>query len=351
MSKAPPLESRQFLLVRMDRIGDLALSLPVDESLSEKFPQQPKPQWWITEGLGFVAKCAEPKRQVTELPRRISFSGFFTLLHKTRRERYAVAVVFHAPWWVSLLIFLAGIPVRMGVQSQWHSFLFFNRGVRQKRSRAEMNELEYNYQLVEQGLELPRGTLNRKVLRLTREPAAAAAPIIKDLSATLVNKQYVVIHPGMAGSARNWPIEKYAELANSLITQNHDVVITGTAADQEYLEPLRKLLMPSPALHWLDGKLNGVELIATLAHAKAVVAPSTGVAHLAASTGVRTVGIYSPVRVQHPRRWGPQGSKVSVLLPEVDCPGELACLGEACAKYDCMRLISAAEVLKEIQLP
>jgi ADP-heptose:LPS heptosyltransferase len=48
-----------------------------------------------------------------------------------------------------------------------------------------------------------------------------------------------------------------------------------------------------------------------------VIAPSTGVLHLAASLGTVSVGIYSPRRVEHPRRWGPKGIHTVYLVPQV----------------------------------
>jgi ADP-heptose:LPS heptosyltransferase len=38
---------------------------------------------------------------------------------------------------------------------------------------------------------------------------------------------------------------------------------------------------------------------------------------LAASLGTPAVGIYSPRKVEHPRRWGPRGPRVAYVLPPV----------------------------------
>ena len=319
---------RRILLVRMDRIGDLVLTLPVDENF-----QSSATQWWIPPGLSFITQAASPKRKAREVARRISFSGFFALLHEVRNENFDAAIVFHAPWWVSFLLWLARIPLRCGVKSQWHSFLFLNRAIRQKRSQAEVSELEYNFQLVEKSLRLPPGSLVRHTLQLV---GASEVERRKQLDTFgLTAGDYSVVHPGMGGSALNWPVKNYEELIRKLL-EKESVVITGTGADEPYLAPLRELISKEKRILWLDGKLKGPDLITVLSSARSVIAPSTGVLHLSASTSVPTLGIFSPVRVQQPRRWGPQGAKTATLMPEVDCPGETRCLGSVCAYYPCM---------------
>jgi len=277
------------------------------------------------------------------IPKQISFMEAFKLLTEVRRRRYDAAIVFHAPWWVSVLLWFARIPIRAGVRSQWYSFLFLNRALRQKRSLAEFSELEYNFKLFEAILELEPGTLPRASLNLHSDVEREFLLRRHGLKPG----SYNVVHPGMGGSALNWSTAKYDELIRALLARDEIVVITGTVTDASFLLPLRESLGNLTNIYWLDGKLTGRELVTLLAAARAVFAPSTGVLHLAASTGTPTIGIFSPVRVQHPKRWGPHGKKTATLLPpDIVCPGDLYCLGNRCRYFDCMTSISVTEVLK-----
>jgi heptosyltransferase I len=333
-----PSQTRRLLLIRMDRIGDLILTLPVDQALEPGTMVK----WWIPKGLSFITENAQPFREAREVERKISIQDFFKLLKAVRAEHFDSAVVFHAPWWVSLLMWLARIPLRAGVKSQWHSFLFLNRGIRQKRSLAEVSELEYGFRLMEEalGLKLTRSSLKLKGLQSTMLDAL--------LNKFLLHSQtYSVVHPGMGGSALNWPTERYEELVRTL-AKSETVVITGTKSDESYLAPLRERLQGVAQVLWLDGKLNGVELISILENARTITAPSTGVLHLAASTDRPTLGVFSPVKVQKPRRWGPKGARVTTLMPAFPCPGEMRCLGEACPYFDCMTTIQVAQALEAL---
>ncbi|MCM2282861.1 MAG: glycosyltransferase family 9 protein [Bdellovibrionaceae bacterium] len=329
------------LLVRLDRIGDLVLTLPVDESL-RKIDPHAEMQWWIPKGLGFVSAAASPRRDVREIDVRWNWIRFRALLADLKLHRPRMAIVFHAPWWISLLLFLAKVPVRAGPRSQWHQYLFFNRRIRQKRSDAKYHELEYNFQLTEGALRLGRGWLPRAHLHLQ-------APTNDDLHRFGLEKQgYVVVHPGMGGSALNWPLPMYAQLISKL-TEDTRVVITGTRSDEPYLKPIRDMLGDNPRVTWLDGILKGQELIMILQNAKAVVAPSTGVLHLAASAGAPTVGLFSPVHVQSATRWGPRGECVTTLSPNVKCPAKFKCLGQRCPHFDCMQRVTVDSVTHAIE--
>ena len=328
----------KVLLVRLDRIGDLVMTFPVDESLST-LDSKADVRWWIPPGLAFIAAHAEPRRNVRELARQFNYLRFRMLLDELRRDPPRLAIIFHAPWWVSLLFFLARVPVRAGPRSQWHHFLFLNRRVKQKRSRAEKSELEYNFQLLERSLNLGAGWLRRSRLKLT--PPASAPFVLEGFG--LEPGGYIVVHPGMRGSARNWPIPMWAQLIQRLTEQNR-VVITGTRGDAPYTQPIREMLSGNSNVVWLENKLNGPDLLSVLGYAKAVIAPSTGVLHLAASLGVPTLGLFSPVKVQSARRWGPHGNRTRVLIPEVDCPGIRSCLGEKCKEFDCMQKIDVSSV-------
>ncbi|RYZ66798.1 MAG: lipopolysaccharide heptosyltransferase family protein, partial [Proteobacteria bacterium] len=218
------------LLIRMDRIGDLVLTLPTDQALA-----QAEVEWWIPKGLSFVTDSASPKRSAREVGKEIGFQEFCKLVRDIRAQRYTLAVVFQAPWWVGLALFLARVPTRIGVRSKLPSFLFFNRGVRQKRSRSDRSELEYNFNLLEEGLRKPLGSLPRSTLQLAAPfPLEVLTRVLPPNAEALASHNYYVIHPGMGGSALNWPTEKYAELAREL-SKLRPVVVTGTKADEAYL--------------------------------------------------------------------------------------------------------------------
>jgi len=302
-----------IVLVRMDKIGDLVLTIPVDQHPA----LQGRPvHWLISAGMGFVTANASPVREATEFKRGFSAGEFLRMLRLLRTKRPQTIILLHNPWWVSFAAWLAGIPERMGRRSQWHSFLFVNIPIHQKRSASDRHESDFNFDLVEwaynhlgvrrtEGLEVIKKTYLHMQAPHVGETLASKA---------LIAGKYRVVHPGMAGSALNWPSEAFGELIERL-SQDMQVVVTGTKMDAKYLSTLEHL-RAKPNVRWFVEELKISELLDVLSGAKSVTAPSTGVLHLAASLGTPAIGIYSPRRVEHPRRWGPRGARVGVLLPK-----------------------------------
>lgn len=310
------MPSFETILIRMDRIGDLVVSLPVDThpALGDQ-----RVHWFITKGLGFVPEQSKPRREFTEFSRRFSIFEIFRMIRWFKTHKPFQVIVLHAPWWVTFCAWMAGVPIRMGRKSQWHSFLFLNLGVRQKRSDADRHESDYNFELVERSfsrLGVRTTTQFDKLLEHYLELEAPHPPKTltdRDLKA----RQYRVVHPGMGGSALNWPSSYYIELIEGLAREG-TVVVTGTYADNKFLTPIKAAVGSNENVRWMVDELKGPELLDVLAMAKSVVAPSTGVLHLAAALGTPSFGIYSPRKLEHARRWAPRGSYIETISPDVN---------------------------------
>jgi heptosyltransferase I len=329
------------IFLRLDKIGDLIATLPVDQLpwLQEK---NISVKWVIAKGLGFIAKSADPVREFLELDLKDSKASTARLIEFLKAEKPDVVVVFYAPWWVGYACLRAGVPLRVARRSQWHSFLFFNRGLRQSRSLAEKHEADYNRELVEFAFKQPAG----------QTPYLHLNPLVKRQlfeKYELRPGEYFVVHPGMAGSALNWPQSHYSILIEKLVNAG-TVVITGTSSDDPYLTELRPQWEKHPRVRWLQNKLSMEDLLSILKTARGVVAPSTGVLHLAASMNTPSVGIYSPILAHRAKRWGPRGPHAIALTPAVDCPATEHCWGEKCPFYPCMNDIKVNDVLKHLGL-
>lgn len=314
----------KIALVRLDKIGDLVCTLPVDQLPALRGAQI----WWIIAmGLGFIPAHANPGRRFLQINKANSFESFVTLVRFFRREKIGMVVSFQGPWWVSFAALVAGVKLRVGVRSQWHSFLFLNRSLRQRRSLADRHEADYNRELMEFALQASTAE-TRELWKKDPRGGAGPTPLLslrapetEDFWSRigLRDGAYVIVHPGMAGSAKNWPQKSYVTLIRELIEQ-HQVVITGTPADEPWLGEIRRELAHEPRVRWLVGEVSSTELLRLLEGARLVIAPSTGVAHLAAALGRPVVSIFSSVRVQSATRWAPRGPQVRIVSAPSDTP-------------------------------
>lgn len=322
----------KILFIRLDKIGDLVCTLCADDHPSLK---EDSKHWLISKGLEFIPEHAVPIRKYSSLTK--DWKGFKDLYEILNHDYFDASVSFQCPWWVHFLLFYFRVPIRVGVLSKWHSFLFLNAGLRQKRSRADFHESDYNFELVQVLVEKLKGE------KQTAQPTPVLT-LAGGKNEILLHKWhlkengYFIVHPGMAGSSLNWPQGQYIRFITYFHVAFPDlkIVVTGTLADSEYLDEILMRFEGRDFFLGLHGKINSYELLSLLSSSAGILAPSTGVLHLAASLGVPTFGIFSPIKVQHPTRWAPRGPITKTYLPLVNCPANHECLKEKCPHYNCM---------------
>jgi ADP-heptose:LPS heptosyltransferase len=124
--------------------------------------------------------------------------------------------------------------------------------------------------------------------------------------------EFACVHPG-ARSARPWPAERFATVADALAAAGLRVVLTGSDAETEVTRRVSEL-MRAPALD-LAGQTSLGGLAALLAGARVLVSNDTGVSHLAAALRVPSVVV---VTTSDPRRWAPldRGLHRTVVRPD-----------------------------------
>ncbi|MGI8576619.1 MAG: glycosyltransferase family 9 protein [Nocardioidaceae bacterium] len=119
----------------------------------------------------------------------------------------------------------------------------------------------------------------------------------------------IIIHPGAASSARQWPPARFAAVAKALSRLGAPVVVTGSAAERELVNRVvGEAGLPARAA--LFGR-SLTELVALVAAARLVVSGDTGVAHLATAFATPSVVLFGPV---DPALWGPTGGGPHVTL-------------------------------------
>jgi ADP-heptose:LPS heptosyltransferase len=184
------------------------------------------------------------------------------------------------------------------------------------------------------GWRLPFGDDGR--LRLRRLP-----PLHPSLSSATAGHDYVAFHPGAAVPARRPSAHSSAEIARALAAAGHFVVVTGTEADRV----LTAQVAGDDGLD-LGGHTTLAELASVFASARAVVAPNTGPAHLAAAVGTPVVSLFAPVVPAG--QWAPYGTIV-VLLGDQDAPCRLTRAREcAVPGHPCLNGIAPADVVAAV---
>jgi|GEM_PF-261427 len=351
-----------ILVVRTDKIGDVVLTTPAISALRKRFPQAK-----ITGVVSPVA--AEIYRSSPHLDAHIvldpniysGFLGFWRLMRTLRNEKAHLVVVFQARAMVAFAVLFSGARMRIGPWSKWWSWFCYNYGRRQNRSAVEMHEADYNIQLLRELGVTVADTWEKSHLKVDEEAHRDATRFFVEKGISRRFKT-VAIHPGMAGSALNWPESHYINLGRRLL-RRYNVIVTGGPGEGALVERVFQGIArqqsynpDSPTFTKYVGEKGLAETIALLDQCDGMVAPSTGPMHLAVALGKLVVTVFPPIKVQSAVRWGPYGipigtnlgiepdNKASVLVPDVNCGEDFRCALSACIYYPCMPRVSVEDV-------
>ena len=161
---------------------------------------------------------------------------------------------------------------------------------------------------------------------------------------------FVVFHAWACGTGyrlKEWPADRWGELARWVHAQNLALILTGgpgDVSDSEALAAVIRQTAPGIALIMLAGRGSLLETARLLKQATAVVSVNTGIMHLAALLDVPTVGLHGPT---NPLRWGPAGGKVAAVISDCAACGYLNLGFEFPGQPPpCMERLEAAPVIR-----
>lgn len=121
------------------------------------------------------------------------------------------------------------------------------------------------------------------------------------------NCALVLVHPGSGSIHKCLRSEKLAGILQQLQQREMSPVLLEGPADQDVVEGALKLLSKKPpVLRDLDLSL----LAGILAHAELYLGHDSGLTHLAALLGVRTVAVFGPT---DQNRWAPHGEHLTII--------------------------------------
>lgn len=111
----------------------------------------------------------------------------------------------------------------------------------------------------------------------------------------------VVIQPGSGSRRKNWPLVRFVSLAHALERSGRSIAWCLGPAEGGIALPNGARRLDSESL---------VELARVLAGSRLYIGNDSGITHLAAAVGCRTIAIFGPT---DPRIWAPLGDNVTVV--------------------------------------
>jgi ADP-heptose:LPS heptosyltransferase len=126
----------------------------------------------------------------------------------------------------------------------------------------------------------------------------------------------VGVHASGGRAIKQWDPDRFAELAVRLArARGATIVLTGSHADRAVIEPVARALQGLPAID-LAGALDLTTLAAVLERMDVLVTGDTGPMHLAAAVGTPVVAVFGP---SDPVRYAPREDMHRVIRVDLPC--------------------------------
>ncbi len=306
-----PLSPERILVVKPCCLGDVLMATPAIRALHVAFPQA-SIDVAVSAWAAPVLDGNPRLRRLVPYPERPTLRAVLRLGLRLRRERYDLGIGLERSPLANLVLWLAGIPVRAGIDSHRRGVGLTHRA----RPQPGQHETELYLQVLEPLGIAPQG-LHPEYLVPPQAQEAISSKLAQRVDQSRAHP-LVVVHPGGAVNpgatmpSKRWPPELYAALVDRLVTEvGATVVLTGSSSDRQAVEAV-KHTAHRPVLD-LCGRLTLPELAALCARAQLFIGNDTGAGHLAAAVGTATVTIFGPTS---PLQYRPLGPKSRVCAPE-----------------------------------
>ncbi len=330
------------LVVSVNWMGDVIFASPVFRALKEADPggrltcMGPARVQPVLESIPFIDEVlAYDERDTHRSPwRRWRF------LRELKTRRFDRVFLLHRSFSRALLVFLAGIPQRVGRPTKGRGWLLTHRVI----SAPQGSHRSDGYLHIVEAFGVP--VRDRQTI-LTVDPEADRRVkhllVRKGLQET---EPFVVINPGGNWALKQWPLTNFRTLVRRLAAKKTArVVVSGAPKDRHKAGEILSS-GPAEAVVSVAGEITLKELAALMRRAAVVVSADSGPLHVANAVGTPTVALFGPTR---PEITAPRGAgKVRLLRRDVGC-NRRACYHDGCPEPLCMRAITVEEVVRAVQ--
>jgi ADP-heptose:LPS heptosyltransferase len=309
---------RNILVIDFGQLGDVVMSLPALRAVRERFPHARitvaigKPGGEIIELSGFADATIEIDRvALRDGFKPLSVWKVIQIVKDVRQRQFDFVIDLHSFSETNLLGFFSGARRRLFARRPGRSLDFlanFNPPPPIDRNDPKQH-------LVDRYLDVlaPLGIKNApRIPKLTIRPEddrtidIMLRPAKADAGAPVVG-----LFPGAGHPGRCWPVERFAQLADSLIRNDNVRPIIFIGPEERHIIQQMRTLFPPPSV--ILEKLSISQLAAAQARLSVFVSNDTGPVHLAAAVGTPVVVL---IDVPRPHAYIPLARSQRLMLSE-----------------------------------
>ena len=296
---------KNILIIRNDKLGDFMLAWPTFQMVKQAFPKSTI-YALVPEYTRPMAEICPWIDEIIVDDQREGLSSVLKNTSKLKAANIDTALNLHSTPRLALALYFAGIRHRFAPASRIDQILY-NHTLKQRRSRSEKPEYEYNtdlagYMLNYYGIDVSY-SLSPPLLKFTEQEIQTLKESFYSDNKIEANRKLIFVHAGSGGSANNLSIDQYAELIKKLAANNllHFVLTAGPGEEKLTQDLSRKISYCNHVIYYSNKGLP--EFSKNLSIASLFISGSTGTLHIAGALDVPTAAFYPKRRSATHLRW------------------------------------------------
>jgi heptosyltransferase II len=305
------------ILVRATNwVGDAIMSIPALCAIRQRWPEAQitilaRP--WVAElysGQPFVDRV-KALDLASRSPMTVERAA-----RELGREQFDCAILLQNAFSAAWLVWRAKIPQRIGYARDGRGVLLSKAIAVPRKGEIPAHEVFYYLELLRRAGWLESIPQVKQIfLNLSAGAAQAAEARLREAGVRAEAKR-VALAPGAAyGSAKCWPPERFAAVADALVDEfGADVILFGASSEQETCRQIADRMHHRPII--FAGQTSIGELPALFSRCSLFVGNDSGAMHVAAAVGVPVVAVFGST---DPQGTAPVTSQKKLVQHRVAC--------------------------------
>ena len=340
-------QPKNLLIIKPSSLGDIIHALPTLSALRSIFPQA-RISWLVKSEWAEVLEGHPDLSEVIAVDFRLR--SWWQIITRVRERAFDCVVDLQGLFRSGLIAGLSGAPVRVGfARAREGSPWFYTHRVQLQETGNKPWRL-LDVHAVDRNLEIAKffgaftETPQFRLPRLEDDRAAIDRLFAEEGAES--HDRLVAMAPVSRQAIKNWPVERFIEVATSLARQeNVKIVLVGSSRDHATGQRFAGAL--GPALVNLVGKTRIRQLSLVFDKVRLFIANDSGPVHVAAACRVPVIACFGPTNPQATGPYGP--GHVSLVSQTTACR---PCGLRNCQNpryLECLESVSVEEVISQAQ--
>ncbi|MCM8799573.1 MAG: lipopolysaccharide heptosyltransferase II [Candidatus Omnitrophica bacterium] len=335
-------EKLRILIFNVNWLGDVLFSTATIRNIRYNYPSSfiasivPPRCSPILEGNPHLDEIIlfDERNQNRSLKEKLKF------IKLLKRKKFDIAFLLHRSFTRALIVWLAGIPERIGYATKKRGFLLTKKI--KPIDYDSLHRIDYYLNMIEEaGIKIYDRYLEFFV---DSEDINYVNQFLKKEN-ILENDFLVGINPGANWLPKRWPKEYWARLADKLIKDfSYKLIITGDKRDLGLAQEIKSKMNQKPIV--ASGLLNLKQFAALCKRLDLFISADTGPLHIAnALKTKRIIALYGPTSLKTTSPY--PLDNVVVLKKDIGC--KVPCYVNNCFDNRCMKEITPEEVIEVVK--